>query len=90
MGRREAIEVKLYTRQSCPLCDKAANFLRSQERSWPLAVASVDIDTDPQLQHMYGNCVPVIMVNGKLRFRGQINTVLWKRLMMKELPNASG
>ena len=84
------IEVQIYTRQNCPLCVKAASFLRSQQRCWPLVVASIDIESDPRLEETYGNCVPVIMVNGKLRFRGQINPVLWKRLMMKELKRAAG
>jgi glutaredoxin len=88
MTGREAIRVQLYTRRDCPLCVKAAKFLRFQERSWPLSVASIDIDTDPQLQQAYGNCVPVVLVNGKLRFRGQINPMLWKRLMIKELKGA--
>jgi glutaredoxin len=84
MTAPEAIEVKLYTRRDCPLCVKAAKFLRLAEGSWPLSVVSIDIDADPQLQKAYGNCVPVVLVNGKLRFRGQINPVLWKRLMAKE------
>jgi glutaredoxin len=89
MTGRQAVDVKLYTRQNCPLCVKAAKFLRSQERSWPLVVSSVNIDKDPQLEEAYGNCVPVVLINGKLRFRGQINPVLWKRLIIKELKHAS-
>jgi len=90
MTGRAAIQVQLYTRQDCPLCAKAAEFLRYAQRSWPLVLSSIDIGTDPQLREAYGNCVPVVLVNGKLRFRGQINPVLWKRLMMKELKRASG
>jgi glutaredoxin len=89
MPGRDAIQVQLYTRQDCPLCVKAAKFLRSQERSWLLMLTSIDINSDPQLQQAYGNCVPVVTVNGKLRFRGQINPVLWKRLMAHESKRAS-
>ncbi len=89
MTGREAIEIQLYTRQKCPLCVKAAKFLHAAQQSWPLVVTSIDIDSDPQLQNAYGNCVPVVLVNGKLRFRGQINPVLWKRLMRKESMGAS-
>ena len=89
MTGRQAVDVKLYTRQNCPLCVKAAKFLRSQERSWPLVVSSIDIDSDSRLQEAYSNCVPVVTVSGKLRFRGQINPVLWKRLIIKELKHGS-
>jgi glutaredoxin len=90
MTRHQAIQVRLYTRQDCPLCVKAAKFLRSQERSWPLVLSTIEIESDPQLQEAYGNCVPVVLVNGKLRFRGQINSVLWKRLMAKEWKRTFG
>ena len=34
-----------------------------------------------QLVSQFGNCVPVVIVNGKVRFRGHINQVLLTRIL---------
>jgi hypothetical protein len=44
----------------------------------------VDIDTDPDLVARYGTEVPVVTVNGKVRFRGEVNRVLLERLLEGE------
>lgn len=70
-------EVVLYTRQGCHLCDDAADLLRKHG----LQPASVDIDADPALRERYNTCVPVVVIDGKERFRGRVNEVLLKRLL---------
>ena len=47
----------------------------------------VDIDQDPELSKRYTDCVPVVEVNGKVRFRGRINKVLLTRLLIGEKSN---
>jgi hypothetical protein len=42
---------------------------------------AVDVDGDPELAALHGDWVPVVTVNGKVRFRGQVNEVLLKRLL---------
>jgi glutaredoxin len=67
----------LYTRQGCHLCDEAqATLLR-----FGLQVDPVDIDSDPVLVERYGNCVPVVVIEGRERFRGRIDPRLLRRLL---------
>jgi len=40
-----------------------------------------DVDTSPEWIAAYGECVPVVTVNGKVRFRGNVNEVLLKRVL---------
>jgi hypothetical protein len=40
-----------------------------------------DVDESEQLTCDFGNCVPVVAVNGKVRFRGHINEVLLRRIL---------
>lgn len=80
-GSNEAREVILYTRQGCHLCDDALAVLRDAARSHPLALRQVDIDTDPTLVAEYGLCVPVVLIDGKVRFRGIVNPVLLHRIL---------
>jgi hypothetical protein len=46
-----------------------------------LRPALVDIDADPALHERYTDCVPVVEIDGKERFRGRVNEVLLKRLL---------
>jgi glutaredoxin len=69
--------VVLYTRQGCHLCDEARALLRR----YGLAPQLVDIDADPQLRARYDTCVPVVAIDGRVRFRGRVNEILLRRLL---------
>ena len=46
-----------------------------------LAPQTVDIDADLELVAKYTDCVPVVVIDGHERFRGQVNEVLLRRLL---------
>src|SRR5437016_2469348 len=79
--RLVGVRVVVYTRSACPLCDHAAAFLERQRRSLGFALEYVDIAGDAELTRRYGEWVPVVAVDGKVRFRGAVNPVLWARLV---------
>ena len=70
-------ETILYTRQGCHLCDDAREILARHG----LSPRAVDIDADPELIEKYTECVPVVVIDGRERFRGRINEVLLQRLL---------
>jgi glutaredoxin len=78
---RPDLRFVLFTRQGCHLCDDAHALLtRAQERyGFPLEVK--DVDKSPEWVAAYGECVPVVLVNDKVRFRGKVNEVLLRRLL---------
>ncbi|HAA71008.1 MAG TPA: glutaredoxin [Planctomycetaceae bacterium] len=69
----------LYTRHNCPLCDEAHRILME----FGLRPQLIDIDQDVQWQERYTNCVPVVWIDGKERFRGRVNRVLLQRLLLR-------
>jgi len=70
-------EVVLYTRAGCHLCEEAlAALLRHR-----LAPKLIDIDGDPALRERFNECVPVVIIDGKERFRGRVNPVLLRRIV---------
>jgi glutaredoxin len=71
------MHVVLYTRQGCHLCDDAREVLRR----FGLSPELVDVDADPALRAQFDQCVPVVAIDGKVRFRGRINEVLLRRLI---------
>src|SRR5437899_847842 len=77
----EKLAVVMYTRRGCHLCDDAWQQLQARQRRHGFALESVDVDADPELITLYGNEVPVVTVNGTVRFRGGINDVLLDRLL---------
>lgn len=77
--REPSLDVVVYTRQSCPLCDEALELLRR----WGLKPKTIDIDVHTEFLKLYDHCVPVVMINGKLRFRGRVNEVLLARLLQR-------
>jgi len=69
--------VVLYTRSGCHLCDDAQQVLEAHG----LVPKCVDVDRDPQLRDQFGCCVPVVEIDGHIRFRGRVDEVLLRRLL---------
>ena len=83
-GACRHLHFTFYTRQGCHLCEDALELLRGEQERHGFSLTLVDVDTDPQLVAAHGNCVPVVAVNGKVRFRGRVNAVLLARLLHAE------
>ena len=78
---RPDLHVVMYTRAGCGLCDDAWAVLKAARRAYGFALEARDVDADPALAAAHGLCVPVVTVNGKVRFRGRVNPVLLRRLL---------
>jgi len=74
----------MYTRRGCHLCDDAWQVLQRAQQRHGFQLQALDIDADPVLMDRYGEQIPVVTVNGKLRFRGVLNQVLLRRLLRGE------
>jgi glutaredoxin len=76
-----ALRVTLYGRHGCSCCDKALALLRRYQQSHAFALQEVDVDSDPALAERHGLSVPVVEVDGRVRFRGVVNPALFERLL---------
>lgn len=63
------MEVTLYTRQNCPLCEKAKAVLAGAG----VTPREVDVDLDRELLRRFTNDVPVIYVDGAEAFRHRVD-----------------
>jgi hypothetical protein len=45
----------------------------------------IDVDCDPALVKQFGNCVPVVVIDGKVRFRGRVEPALLDRFFLANL-----
>jgi glutaredoxin len=86
--QRQDLHVIVYTCAACPLCDHAIDLLRRYQAAYGFTMELQDVDASERLVCDYGNCVPVVVINGKVRFRGQVNEVLLQRLLEAREPDA--
>ncbi len=76
------LSITLYTREGCHLCDIAADVLSR----YHLTFEVIDIDAHPALRQRYNDCVPVVEIDGRERFRGRIDELLLRRLLTHREP----
>jgi uncharacterized membrane protein/glutaredoxin len=56
------IQVLLYSRPGCHLCDEVSDLLDDLRPEYPHQVQIIDIDQDPKLQKAYADRVPVVQI----------------------------
>ncbi|CAN5874597.1 glutaredoxin family protein [soil metagenome] len=78
------LQIRVYSRKQCCCCHKALDLLREQQQRHGFVIETVDVDTDPALVEAHGLSVPVVEIDGKVRFRGIVNPVLLDRLLQAE------
>ena len=76
------IEVTLYSRSNCHLCEVALETLLGLQKELNFDIEKLLIDGDSELEKKYGEQVPVILINGAMhdffrvdpeRFRNSIS-----------------
>ena len=73
----QLLDVVFYTRHGCHLCDDAAAVLRAHG----VAYREVDIDDHPDLCERFNTWVPVVEIDGVVRFRGRVESRLLRRFL---------
>jgi glutaredoxin len=79
--RLDRLVVTVYSRDQCTCCHKAINVLEPYRARHGFTMEIIDIDSDPALVAAYGLEVPVVAFDGKVRFKGVVNSVLLERLI---------
>jgi hypothetical protein len=80
----EHLTFTVYTRKECGCCHKAMDVLEGFRKPYGFRIETVGVDDDPELAARYGLEVPVVAVDGKVRFRGRVDAVLLERLLIAE------
>lgn len=85
----EAVDVVLYTRHECALCEKAKVAIRAAEVQYRLRIRlrEVDIEHDPALLEQFTNDVPVIYIDGHEAFRHRVEPQQIAEFLSAERPD---
>lgn len=79
-GNSAPLQVVMYTRAGCHLCDEAWVLLEEMRAEYGFDLEAIEVDSKADLAGLYGERVPVVAVNGKERMWGKINRILLRRL----------
>jgi glutaredoxin len=77
MEANRSLNVVLYTRDGCHLCEEAREVLSE----FGISPTSVNIDADPNLRERFDTSVPVVEIDGRIRFRGGVQQTLLRRII---------
>jgi glutaredoxin len=72
--------LRMYSKNDCELCDRAAETLALYADAFP-DLEVIYIDDNPELMQLHGQSVPVIEIDGQIRFRGIISDALLQRMI---------
>jgi len=75
------MELILYTRAGCHLCDEAKDALAPVLQEFGVSLKEVDVDTDPVLAARYGEQVPVLMLDGRKLAKYHIDAAQVRRAL---------
>jgi glutaredoxin len=57
--------VTVYSRHGCHLCEDAVTILQSLQPELNFEIGIIYIESDPELEKLYGDKVPVIQIDGE-------------------------
>jgi len=72
--------VVVYSKPNCPLCDTALGVLHDYAR-WLPDIEVVNIVGNTELEAAHAESVPVVEIDGRVRFRGVVSAELLERLI---------
>lgn len=85
----EILEVILYTRPGCQLCDEAKAEIAPLLQHAGARLREVNIDEDAQLRELYNLDVPVIFLNGRKVAKHRVDARQFRR-QLDEARRAAG
>ena len=62
-------DVIVYSRKQCHLCDEVKEKLQRLASRTEFHWREIDIDSDPDLQRLYNEEVPVVFIDGRKAFK---------------------
>ena len=78
------VELTLYTRKDCCLCEEMKEIIRRVAGSFPLTLQELDVDSSAELQEKYGDEVPVLFINGRKAFKYRVSAKELESRLSKE------
>jgi len=85
---RPGLDVVLYTKRACLLCDEMKAEIRRARPRARLRTVEVDIESDPELLRRFGRSVPVLAIGGRPAFKGRLTARELEQRVARHLAEA--
>ncbi|HYB72084.1 MAG TPA: glutaredoxin family protein [Candidatus Sulfotelmatobacter sp.] len=85
-----SIDITLYGRPECRLCDEAKATLGRVAPAYAAAVREVNIASDPELLARFGEEIPVVFVDGRKAFKFRVPERELRRRLDRALAERRG
>jgi len=79
MPKPPAVQITLYTRPGCHLCEEARQQMAPVLVEFGAELLEVNIDADPALRDLYSNDVPVIFLGTRKIAKHRVDPVQLRR-----------
>ena len=79
----ESIDIEIYSRPGCHLCDEAKAVIEPFMQQYRLQLKVTNVDSDARLRETYGWDIPVILLNGAEAFRHRVDAVAFERKLQE-------
>ena len=79
------VQVILYTRPGCHLCEEAKRTIAESGCDGAYELTEVNIESSEQLLDEYRNDIPVIVIDGVEAFRHRINSEEFRQICQNRL-----
>ena len=66
------LQLRIYTRRDCCLCEEMKSVIREAKASCPITLDEIDVDSSAEFQVLYGEEVPVLFINGRKAFKYRV------------------
>jgi len=73
------VEVTLYSRPGCTLCEEAKEDLKALEADYGFSLQVVNVDDDPELAARYGAHIPVVAIDGEAVLMTRVSRFRFKK-----------
>jgi len=73
------MEVVVYSKPGCCLCDEVKEKLTRQQASYAFNLREVNILEDPEAHERFKEEIPVVFINGKKAFKYQLDEAQFLR-----------
>ncbi|MBI3405888.1 MAG: glutaredoxin family protein [Acidobacteria bacterium] len=82
---KKNLEVVLYTRPGCHLCEEAKTHLAPILRKAGVVLLEKNIDADPELKRLYDVEVPVLFIAGRRVAKHRVDVKQFERQLQEAL-----
>jgi glutaredoxin len=83
LGRSGPVDVTLYSRPGCHLCEEAKTAIAPLLREFRAVLREVNIDDDPLLKERYGCDVPVLFIGSHKAAKHRVNLGQFRRQLQE-------